>query len=252
MSTLNISVQEHQEAEGILGDSGFIQDLFLRFQNALAACCQERYGNRFTRVINDDDFLLLILQGIAAAHSDVRAGSNTLCRRHACQPHPEGGHFENNWFHPNNPHNSSFAEGNPLFLSSPSDREDNVLKLIADVDQQLPEDTIMSDSHCQNQPQQQHTQSPPSPSESYQTNMASKGSPQIQQMGTQQPFSLAQALILNQQSFGRRTGSTAAESGGSSDAQCKNSAGKRVRGRYYCTVKDCPKKDEPMQKCRLG
>jgi len=257
--TLNMSVQEYPEASDILQDSGFVEDLFVRFQSAFVACCTEHYPDRFTRVINNDGFLLFIFQAIAAAHSDARAESNAVCRRHASGPHPEGGHFENNWFHASNPHNSHFAQGNTLFLSSPSDREEHVMKVIANVDQQLPEDTIMSDSHYQSQAQQQqHTQPPPSPSESYQTNMASNGNPQIQLMGTQQHFSLAQAQILNPQCPGRSIGNRTSESGESSGAQSDNSlasarklGGKRAPGRYYCTVEDCPKKDEPMQKCRL-
>ena len=250
-----MSLQEYQEAEGILQDARFVQDLSMRFQNALAACLTEHYGTQFTRVINNDDFLLFVLQTIVAAHPEVPAESNAVCGRHASEPHPEGDHFHDNWFDPTNPHNPRYVGGDALFLQpSPSAREENLREVMANVDQRLPkEDITMSDSHCQNPPQQ-HTQSPPSPSEGYQTNMASNGNPQ---MGAQQSFSLARAQIFNQQS-GLSTGNRTSESGESSGAQSDNSfasaskkGGKRVPGRYQCTFENCPKKHEPMQKCRL-
>ena len=254
-----MSGEGYQEVVAALENCAFVHDLFQRFQNDLDTCCKTHYGSTFTRVINNDGFLLWFLQAIVAAHSNAPAESNAVCRRHTGELHTEGGYFEDNWCPPQNPIDPESARLSVLFHDvSYLSREENVRKAIEVVDQQLPEreDTTMSDPHGQNQPPQQHTQLPPSSPERYQANTASSGNPQTQQMRTQQTFCLAQANILNRQSPGQFAGNTS-ESGESSGAQSDNSFasgrknGKRVAGRYYCTVEDCPKKDEPMQKCRL-
>ncbi|PWW76972.1 hypothetical protein C7212DRAFT_188143 [Tuber magnatum] len=254
-----MSCQEYQKIQVIIQNPKFVQDLFLRFQNGLDSCCKMHYGNQFTRVINNDDFLLLLLQAIVAAHSDAPEESNAVCPRHTGEPHSEGGYFQESWHHPYNPLNPELARLDTLFLHdmdrpSPTSRAEIVQQVIANVDQQLPEDTAMSEPHSENQPQQQ-AQPPPSP-QIYQTNTASGGNLQTQQM-RQQPFSLAQAGIFNPQNPRRSAGNHTSDSGESSGTQSDNSfasrrpGGKRVPGRYRCPVEDCPKRNEDMQKCRL-
>ncbi|CUS09175.1 unnamed protein product [Tuber aestivum] len=256
-----MSCQEYQEVEAILRNSKFVQDLFLRFQNVLDVCLKAHYGNQFTRVINNDDFLLLLLQAIVAAHSDAPAESNAVCRRHTGEPHHEDRYFQDNYRDPCNPFSPDFARLDTLFLHdedrpSPSARAENVQQVIAIVDQQLPEDTAMSDPHSQSQPQQLQTQPPSSSPQLYQTNTASGGNPQTQQM--QQRFCLAQAEIFSPQNPRQSAMNHTSDSGESSGAQSDNSfasarkpGGKRVAGRYRCPVEDCPKRHEYMQKCRL-
>ena len=255
-----MSGEEYQEVEAVLENRAFVQDLFQRFQSGLDACCKEHYDKKFTRVINNDAFLLLFLQAIVAAHSTTLVESSAICRRHTGEPDIEGRFFKDGWYPTQNPIDPESARLSVLFHDvGDLSREENVRKAIEHVDQQLPEreDTTMSDFPGQNQPQQQYTQLPLSSSESYQTNTASNGNPQTQQMRTQQHFCLAQAEIFNRQSPGQSAGNHTSESGESSGAQSDNSFasgrknGKRVAGRYYCPVEDCPKKDEPMQKCRL-
>ncbi|KAG0641270.1 hypothetical protein HOY80DRAFT_1039535 [Tuber brumale] len=252
-----MSCQEYQEVEAILRDPAYSQDLFHCFQKVLDERLKSRYDNKFTRVINNDDFFFLLLRDMVAVHSDGQAEIN------AGEPHTEGQYFEENWHSTLNRPNPELARLNTLFLggmdcSSSISRAESVQQVIANVEQQLPEeDATMSDPHIQNQVlQQQQAQPPASPSpEIYGTNTVHS---QNQRMGAQQPFSLARAEVFSQGNARHSAGNPTSDSGESSGAQSDISStsgrkpgGKRVAGRWTCNVDGCPKRGELMQKCRL-
>ncbi|CAZ80487.1 unnamed protein product [Tuber melanosporum] len=251
-----MSCHEYQEVGAILRDPGYTQDLFHCFQKVLDERLKSRYGNKFTGVINDDDSFLLLLRDMVAAHSDAQAESSAICPRHTGEQHTEGQYFEENWPSTLNPPNPELARLNTLFFgsvdcSSSLSRAESVQQAIANVDQQLPEDTTMSDSHSQNQLQQQAQPPASPPPEMHGTNTAH---PQNQQMGTQQLFS----QVFGQKNARQPTGNHTSDSGESSGAQSdisftssRKPSGKRVAGRWACPVEDCPKRGELMQKCRL-